>query len=75
MFRNAEYVFKNGIEIVRKGKVIRHYNTSTKCLNINYDHSIHKKIKNWFDSYYSLNLEDFEIDENYFREKNFEFIN
>ena len=75
MFRNAEYVFKNGIEIVRKGKVIRHYSTSTKCLNINYDHSIHKKIKNWFDSYYSLNLEDFEIDENYFREKNFEFIN
>ncbi len=75
MFKNAEYVFKNGVEIVRKGKVLRHFKTSTKCLNLCYDHKIHKKIKDWFDNYYSLNLSDFEIDENYFKEDNFEFIN
>ena len=75
MFKNAEYVFKNGVEIVRNGKVLRHFKTSTKCLNLSYDHKIHKKIKDWFDNYYSLNLRDFEIDENYFNEDNFEFIN
>ncbi len=75
MFGNAEYVFKNGIEIVRKGKVLRHLKTSTKCLNLNYDNKIHKKIRNWFDSYYSLSLKEFEIDENYFTEENFQIIN
>ena len=36
---------------------------------------IHKKIRNWFDSYYSLSLKEFEIDENYFTEENFQIIN
>ena len=75
MFKNAEYVFKNGVEIVRKGKVLKYYKTSTKCLEINYDFKIHKNIRDWFDNFYSLSLDEFEIDENFFSENNFQVIN
>ena len=75
MFANAEHVFKNGIEIVRGGKVLRHLQTATKCLELNYDEKIHKKIKKWFDNHYSLSLTEFEIDEKFFKENNFENIN
>ena len=74
MFRAAEYVFKNGNEIVKKGKVLHHMKTSTKCLNLKYDAKIHKKIKSWFNNYYSLNLDEFEVDESFFAENNFEEI-
>ncbi len=74
MFRNAEYVFKNGIEIVKNGKVHKNLKTSTKCLKLSYDKNIHKKIKEWFENYYSLSLKEFEIDETYFGEKNFQNI-
>ena len=75
MFRNAEYVFKNGNEIVKKGKVLSHLKTATKCLNLNYDAKIHKKIKEWFNNYYSLSLDEFEVDETFFTENNFQEIN
>ena len=75
MFRNAEYVFKNGNEIVKKGKVLSHLKTATKCLNVNYDANIHKKIKEWFSNYYSLSLDEFEVDESFFTENNFQEIN
>ena len=71
MFRNAEYVFKNGNEIVKKGKVLKHMKTVTKCLNLNYDPAIHRNIKEWFNNYYSLSLDEFEVDESFFTENNF----
>ena len=74
MFRAAEYVFKNGNEIVKKGKVLTHMQTVTKCLNLKYDAKIHKKIKSWFNNYYSLSLDEFEVDESFFTENNFEEI-
>ncbi len=75
MFRNAKYVFKNGIEVVKNGNVLRHLKTKTKCLNVNYDKKIHKNIQEWFNSFYSLDLKEFELDENFFDANNFEFIN
>ena len=75
MFKNAELVFKNGIEIVRSGRVKRHLKTKTKYLELNYDKKIHSKIKDWLDNYYSLNLKEFEVEEKYFRENNFQSIN
>ena len=74
MFRNAEYVFKNGNKIVKKGKVLNHMKTVTKCLNLNYDAKIHKKIREWFDTYYSLSLNEFEVDESFFTTNNFQEI-
>ena len=58
--------FKNGNKIVQKGKVLRHMKTVTKCLNLNYDVKIHNKIKEWFNKYYALSLDEFEIDESFF---------
>ena len=75
MFRNAEFVFKEGVEIVRKGKILRHFKTVTKCLDLKYDYKIHKNIKEWFSNYYSLSLNEFEIDESFFDENNFQAIN
>ena len=75
MFKNAELVFKNGIEIVKSGRVKRHLKTKTKYLELNYDKKIHSKIKDWLDNYYSLNLKEFEVEEKYFRENNFQSIN
>ncbi len=74
MFKNAELVFKNGIEIVKKGKVQRHLKTKTNFLKLNYDKKIHSKIKDWLDNYYSLNLSEFEVEEKYFKENNFQPI-
>ena len=74
MFRAAEYVFKNGNQIVKKGKVLTHMKTVTKCLNLKYDTKIHKKIKSWFNNYYSLSLDEFEVDENFFTAHNFQEI-
>ena len=75
MFESAELVFKNGIEIVRGGKTIQHLKTSTKFLELNYDKKIHIKIKEWLDNFYSLNLNEFEVEERFFRENNFQNIN
>ncbi len=75
MFSSAEYVFKNGIEIVKKGQILRHLKTSTNCLKLNYDKNIHKQIQSWFNNYYSLRLDEFEIDEDFFDDGNFRIIN
>ncbi len=75
MFRGAEYVFKNGVQIVRNGFVTRHFKTRTECVKLNYDKKIHKEIKDWFDAYYSLNLREFEIDEKFFSDENFHTMN
>ncbi|MEE2695030.1 MAG: formylmethanofuran dehydrogenase subunit A [Pseudomonadota bacterium] len=75
MFRSARHVFKNGEEIVRNGKVLKYKRTSTQSLKLKYDAKIHNEIQNWFDNFYSLRLDEFEIDENYFSENNFRYIN
>ncbi len=75
MFRNAEHVFKDGVEIVRNGKILKYLKTSTKCLELKYDYKIHKNISSWFSNYYSLSLKEFEIDEDFFSDNNFQVIN
>ena len=43
MFSGADYVFKNGVQIVRNGTVTRHFKTKTECVKIHYDKKIHKE--------------------------------
>ena len=74
MFSKAKYVFKDGEEIVRNGKIIKYKKTSTQSLNLDYDKNIRKKIQKWFDEFYSLKLHDFEIDESFFNESNFKYV-
>ena len=71
MFRRAKYVFKNGDEVVKNGKVLKHKNTRTIAANIKFEKSIIKSVENWTNRFYSLDKEEFKVDENYFREDNF----
>ncbi|MFL2679912.1 MAG: formylmethanofuran dehydrogenase subunit A [Alphaproteobacteria bacterium] len=71
MFREAKYVFKNGEEIVRNGKVLKYKRTSTQCISLNYDNSIMKEIKKWVQRYYNLEIDNFSVDENFFSLHNF----
>ena len=34
MFREASYVFKDGDEVVRNGKVLKHKKTTTQCIKL-----------------------------------------
>ena len=47
MFRKAEYVFKNGEEIVKNGKVLNFKRTKTQCINVSYEKSILKEVDKW----------------------------
>ena len=71
MFRRAKYVFKNGDEVVKNGKVLKHKKTRTIAANIKFEKSIIKNVENWTNRFYSLDKEEFKVDENYFSENNF----
>ena len=73
MFRSASYVFKNGDEIVRNGKIRKYKQTSTQCVNTTYEKPILKEIEKWIKKYYSLSLEEFSVDKNFFKDENFKY--
>ena len=73
MFRSASYVFKNGDEIVRNGKIRKYKQTSTQCINTTYEKPILKEIEKWIKKYYSLSLEEFSVDKNFFKDENFKY--
>ncbi len=74
MFSKAKYVFKNGKEVIKDGKILNIVKGSTQSLILNYDKKIRKDIKKWFDKFYSLELDTFEVDENFFGNDNFKYI-
>ena len=73
MFENAFLVFKEGEKIVKNGKIIKYKNGRTQSLKLDYDKSICGDLQKWFNQYYSLDLDTFNVDENFFREDNFNF--
>ena len=73
MFKEAKYVFKNGEEIVRNGKVLKYKKTSTLSIKPKYEKSILKEIQKWIDKKYALKLDEFKVDENFFAPENFIF--
>ncbi len=74
MFSYADLVFKNGVNVIKNGKVINIVRGSTQTVKLEYDQKIHKNLQNWFDRYYSLNINTFEVDEHYFHSNNFKYI-
>ncbi len=72
MFESAVFVFKNGENIVRNGKIIKFKQGRTQTLNITSNKSIRRDLQKWFDKFYSLDLDTFEIDKKFFGEKNFQ---
>ena len=73
MFESAFLVFKNGEVIVKEGKVIKFKKGQTQSLNLDYEKSICSDLQKWFDKYYSLNLDTFDVDQNFFEDDNFNF--
>ena len=63
MFEKPLYVFKNGEEIVKNGKIVKVVTGGTHTLKPDYDKSIEKSLKKYFDRYMTVKLGNFKIDD------------
>ena len=63
MFEKPLYVFKNGEEIVKNGKIVKVVTGGTHTLRPDYDKSIEKSLKKYFDRYMTVKLGNFKIDD------------
>ncbi|MCH9047797.1 MAG: formylmethanofuran dehydrogenase subunit A [Proteobacteria bacterium] len=63
MFEKPLYVFKNGVEIVKNGKIVKVVTGGTHTLRPDYDKSIEKSLKKYFDRYMTVKLGNFKIDD------------
>jgi formylmethanofuran dehydrogenase subunit A len=61
MFTAPEYVFKNGELIVRDGKVVKVVNGATHVARPEYNRSIEKPLKEYFDRYHTVRMENFAL--------------
>lgn len=63
MFEKPLYVFKNGEEIVKNGKIVKIVTGGTHTLRPDYDKSIEQSLKKYFDRYMTVKLGNFRIDD------------
>jgi len=63
MFEKPLYVFKDGEEIVKNGKIVKVVSGGTHTLRPDYDKSIEKSLKKYFDRYMTIKLGNFKIDD------------
>lgn len=63
MFEKPLYVFKDGQEIVKNGKIVKVVTGGTHTLRPDYDKSIEKLLKKYFDRYMTVKLGNFKIDD------------
>ena len=63
MFEKPLYVFKDGEEIVKNGKIVKVVTGGTHTLRPDYDKSIEKSLKKYFDRYMTVKLDNFKIDD------------
>jgi formylmethanofuran dehydrogenase subunit A len=63
MFAKPLYVFKNGEEIVKNGKIVKVVTGGTHTLRPYYDKSIERSLKKYFDRYMTVKLDNFKIDD------------
>jgi len=61
MFAKPEFVFKNGEVIVRDGRVVKVVQGATHVARPQYDKSIEKPLKDYFDSYHTVRMENFKL--------------
>ena len=61
MFATPELLFKNGELIVRNGKIIKVVNGGTHVARPNYDPSIEKSLKRYFEDYHTIRMENFRL--------------
>ena len=63
MFSKPDYVFKDGELIARKGRIVKVTNGGTHTLRPEFDKSIEKALKRYFDKYQTISLGNFKIDD------------
>jgi len=63
MFAKPVYVFKDGELIVQNGKIVKVINGNTHTLRPEYDKSIERSLKKYFDKYQTVKLGNFKIDD------------
>jgi formylmethanofuran dehydrogenase subunit A len=61
MFAKPELVFKNGEVIVRDGKVVKVVQGATHVARPEYDRAIEKPLKDYFDRYHTIAMENFRV--------------
>ncbi len=61
MFAKPELVFKNGEVIVRDGKVVKVVQGATHVARPQYDKAIEKPLKEYFDNYHTMRMENFKL--------------
>jgi formylmethanofuran dehydrogenase subunit A len=61
MFAAPEYVFKGGELVVRNGKVVKVVQGATHVVRPDYDTSIEKPLKAYFDRFHTVAMENFKL--------------
>jgi len=61
MFAKPDYVFKDGELVVRNGQVVKVTWGSTHTVKPEFDRSIEKDLKKYFDQYHTINMENFKV--------------
>lgn len=64
MFSKPDYVFKDGELVVREGKVVKVTWGATHTAKPNFDVGIEKNLKDYFDKYHTIQLDNFKISDN-----------
>jgi formylmethanofuran dehydrogenase subunit A len=61
MFTAPEFVFKNGELIVRNGKIVKVVQGATHVARPSYDRGIERSLKNYFDRFHTVRMENFRL--------------
>lgn len=61
MFSKPDYVFKDGELVVRDGQVVKVTWGSTHTVKPDFDLSIEKDLKQYFDRYHTMNMENYKV--------------
>ena len=61
MFSKPDYVFKDGELVVRDGQVVKVTWGSTHTVKPDFDRSIEKDLKQYFDRYHTMNMENYKV--------------
>ncbi|SNR71058.1 formylmethanofuran dehydrogenase, subunit A /formyltransferase/hydrolase complex subunit A [Methylobacillus rhizosphaerae] len=64
MFSKPDYVFKDGELVVRNGEVVKVTWGSTHTVKPDFDRSIEKDLKQYFDRYHTMNMENYKVNAN-----------
>ena len=63
MFSKPDYVFKDGVEIVKNGKIVKVMNGGTHILKPEFDSGIEKSLKRYFDDFQTVSLGNYKLND------------